>query len=88
MHEAVWSQGRRTVKEEEENNIDEEEETEEGVEGSTGYHCSLLEEDALSMVDRKTGSIFSSLALENSSSSSSTASFGGSAQAEWEMCVD
>lgn len=86
MHEAVWSQGGRTVKEEEENNRDEEEETEEGVGGSAGYHCSPLEEDALSMVDRKASSIFSSLALENSSSS--TASFGGSAQAEWEMCVD
>lgn len=33
MHEAVWSQGGRTVKEEEENNRDEEEETEEGVGG-------------------------------------------------------
>lgn len=72
------------MKEEEENNHDEEEETEERVGGSTVYHCSLLE-DALSMVDRKTGSIFPSLALENSSS---TASFGGSAQAEWEMYVD
>lgn len=73
------------MKEEEENNRDEEEETEERVGGSTVYRCSLLEEDALSMVDRKTGSIFPSLALENSSSA---ASFGGSAQAEWEMYVD